>query len=362
MSEIDLVDLEIANVESDEEEKTITPLKYDLFIYPADYPLLSLYQRWQNGEIIIPTFQRGFVWTKIQASRLIESFMMGLPIPQVFFYVQSDNKHLVIDGQQRLMSIFYFFEGYFGNADASGRRREFRLEGINEKSKWYGKKYDEFDDEDKRNLNNSILRVIMVKQLQPDKDHTSVYHIFERLNTGGTPLKDQEVRNCVYSGKLNDLLLELNTYQNWRDVIGKSKLDPRQKDVQLILRYFALLHNGSNYKKPMRDFLSEFMDENKNPSDVFIHEERIRFQKTCDVLVNCLGKRPFNPKGAISATIFDSIFTAFAKNLNNIPTDIVKRYNNLVHNSEFEVYTDRATTDTDTVQNRLKLAEKILFG
>lgn len=123
-----------------------------------------------------------------------------------------------------------------------------------------------------------------------------------------------------------------------------------------------MFHNRSGYKKPMRDFLSSFMDEHRNPSDQFIQEERIRFQKTCDALIQHLGIRPFNPKGAISATLFDSIFTAFANNLDRIPSDVCERYARLRQDPNFEALTGKATTDTDTVINRIKLAQQTLFG
>jgi uncharacterized protein with ParB-like and HNH nuclease domain len=353
-------DLQLEKVESELKDEDTTPLNYDIAIYPADFTLEVLYQKWRNGEIIIPAFQRGYVWTLVQASRLIESFMMGLPIPPIFVYIQSDQKYLVIDGLQRIQSVFYFLEGFFGLADNSGKRRVFRLEGINSQSRLYKKTFEELDETDQRRLKNSVLRVIQVKQMQPTNDDTSVYHIFERLNTGGTTLKDQEVRNCVYAGKLNSLLLALNEYENWRNIIGKPKLDSRQKDVQLILRYMALFHNSSKYQKPMKDFLSKFMSEFRNPSDEFLKNEELRFKKTCDLLIEKLGTRPFNPKGPMNASFFDSAFIAFAKN-SQYPSDIQDRMNKLKNDVTFQKFISDATTDREVVLNRLVLAEKILF-
>jgi len=354
-------DLQFKTIESEIKDDEITPLVYDITVIPADYTLEVLYQKWINGEIVIPSFQRSFVWNIVQSSRLIESFMMGLPIPPVFFYVQSDQKNVVIDGRQRLQSVFYFFEGYFGESDISNKR-EFRLEGINENSKWHKKRFIDFEEADQRKLKNAVLRTILVRQLHPDQDHTSIYHIFERLNTGGTPLQDQEVRNCVFSGTFNDLLVELNKYKNWRKIIGKPKPDTRQKDVQLILRYMSLFHNSLKYQKPMKDFLSKFMDMNRNPPDNFIQEETSRFKSTCDLLIKQLGERPFNPKGAMNPSVFDSIFIAFAKHLDSDQLDMKKRVLKLRTNIEFKKYTSEATTDADVVLCRLELAERELFG
>lgn len=357
----DVQNLEFEKIESESKDEENTPLKYDISIFPADYTLEVLYQKWNNEEIVIPKFQRGFVWTITQASRLIESFMMGLPIPPVFFYIQPDEKYLVIDGRQRLESIFYFFNGVFREPDASNKQTIFKLEGINGKNPLYKKRFQDFEESDKRRLKNSILRVILVKQLRPN-DGTSIYHIFERLNTGGTSLIDQEVRNCVYAGKLNDLLLELNSYEKWRLVLGKPKTDARQNDVQLILRYLALYYNEAKYQKPMKDFLSEFMSERKNPSEDFINEVRMRFKNTCDLLVQHLGERPFNPKGPLNPSVFDSIFVVFSRHLNSIPNDIHDRFKTLRDDVNFKNLTSKATTDHEVVHNRITVAETILFG
>lgn len=357
------LDLDQNSTEDEEKDDELTPLKYDISIIPADYTLEVLYHKWKNGDIEIPEFQRSYVWTIVQASRLIESFMMGLPIPPIFFYVDENQKNVVIDGRQRIQSIFYFFEGYFKESDAHGKRREFTLEGINPASEWYKKKYSDFDESDQRQLKNTVLRTVLVKQQNPKQDHTSIYHIFERLNTGGTSLQDQEVRNCVFSGKLNELLTELNGYENWRIIVGKNKKDPRQKDTQLILRYMALLHGKDDYKRPMKDFLSKFMDKNTNPDDKFLHDEKYRFQKTCDLIVRHLGSsRPLNPKGPLNPSVVDSFLVSFARHLDSLPPDIESRVKHLRDNPIFQKYTSKATTDQSTVLNRLDLAEKELFG
>ena len=355
-------DLEIEQIESEERDNEITPLNYDLSIYPADFTLEVLYQKWKNDDIKIPKFQRGFVWNIVQSSRLIESIMMGLPIPPIFLYVQDDNTNLVIDGRQRLETIFYFFEGFFKEEDDSGKRRVFKLVGINPDNPLFKKSFEDFDESEKRKFKNYVLRAIMIKQLDPKNDATSIYHIFERLNTGGISLQDQEVRNCVYEGSLNNLLLEINQYPGWRKIMGKIKLDTRQKDVAFILRYMSLFHNSENYKKPMKDFLSKFMNDNKNPSKEFLQHEEDRFKKTCDTLVSTLGEKPFHPKRNMSPSMFDSIFVAFAKHVDKLPDNIKERFQKLVSNEEFKKSISDATTDTDVVNNRLKLAESILFG
>ena len=131
-------------------------------------------------------------------------------MPQLFFYIDDEHRNLVIDGQQRITSVVDFFDGYFGNENAQGRRQVFRLTGLDEDSPFYRKRFGDLDEKDQRKLRNTVLRVVNIRQVAPSDDTTSMYHIFERLNTGGTPLKPQEIRNCVFAGKIVEELRELN--------------------------------------------------------------------------------------------------------------------------------------------------------
>ena len=354
-------DIEIEPIQSELDDSESSPPVFEIAAYPADFTLDGLDQKLTSGDIKIPPFQRGFVWKLPQASRLIESFMMGLPVPQIFLYTDEEQKFLVVDGQQRLKTVSYFFEGYFGEPTGRGQRRVFRLQQLSEKSKWYNKTFQDLDDRDKRKLKNTVLRAIIIRQLDPDDD-TSIYHIFERLNTGGTQLTGQEVRNCVYNGRLNDFLIELNGYGNWRRILGRPHADSRQKDIELILRYMALFHWEPQYQKPMKDFLSKFMRRNRNPVDDFLNVERQRFTGTCDLVIERLGERPFNPRTTLNAAVFDSVFTAFAKNIRTVPNDVAERYAKLKEIQEFNDCTRSATTDPDTVHTRLRLASSMLFG
>jgi uncharacterized protein with ParB-like and HNH nuclease domain len=134
-----LADLELEQIESEDEDSQSSPADYQIATYPADYTLEVLYQKWQHGEILVPEFQRRFVWKRPQASKLVESFLVGLPVPAVFLYSERNTqKYLVIDGQQRLKSIFYYFEGYYG-PERNERRSLFRLQGISETSQFHNR-------------------------------------------------------------------------------------------------------------------------------------------------------------------------------------------------------------------------------
>jgi len=169
---------------SEDEDTEDAYVQFEISTYPSDFTLQVLHDKWQNGEIVIPPFQRGYVWTQEQASRPVESFLLGLPVPPLFFYIDESKKSLVIDGQQRLKSIFFFFEGYFGEEDSkSGKRQTFRLKGLHHKSPFSNLTHSELGEDVQVALKDSVLRAINVKQLSPSKEDTSVYYIFERLNT-----------------------------------------------------------------------------------------------------------------------------------------------------------------------------------
>jgi len=354
-------DIEFEPISSEDEDYESAPPDYQISTYPADFTLEVLHQKWKGGEIVIPEFQRRFVWKQVQSSKLIESFLVGLPVPPVFLYTdRKSQKFLVIDGQQRLKSIFYYFDGYFGPESLDGTRKVFRLGGLSNESIYSGKTYDDLREEDQRKLKNSVLRAFVVQQLDP-ADDTGMYHIFERLNTGGTLLTNQEIRNCVYHGKLISFLNEINIYPKWRRILGKDAPDSRKKDVELLIRFFAL-RDGSSYRRPMKDFLSKFMRKNRDASEEVFETSKVIFERTCNSVIASLGEKPFHVRAGLNAAVFDAVMVSFSKHLDNIPKDIKNRYDDLIKDKGFDSAIRNSTTNEETVKERFSKAELILFG
>lgn len=338
------------------------PPEYEISTYPADFTLVGLHQQWLGGDIFIPDFQRQFVWKQPQASRLVESFLLGLPVPPVYFYTErASERFLVIDGQQRLRSMFYFFEGFFG-PEAKGRRPVFRLTGLNEKSRYANKSFDDLktsDEASARRLQNSVLRAFVVKQLDP-ADDTSVYHIFERLNTGGMRLVGQEIRNAIYHGPFNNRLNTMNLDPKWREIFGRSEPDARMRDVELILRFLALNENPIAYEPPMKDFLSRFMSRQRQSSPEVLELFDETFRRTAALVRAALGPRPFHIRAGLNAAVFDSVFVALARR-GTTPSDGLKeRYAQLIRDPNFTDVTSLATTNVDTVRRRIAMAGEAL--
>lgn len=346
--------------EDDLEEDEVI-VDYDIATYPSDFTLAGIVKMWEEEDITIPEFQREFVWTIKQSSLLIESFLLGLPVPPVFFYIDPESRNLVIDGQQRILSVVYYFDGYFGSESIQGKRQVFRLKGLDPRSPYFEKRFEDLDPADQRKLENSVvLRAINVRQLSPAKDNTSIYHIFERLNTGGTPLKPQEVRNCVFRGEIVKILRELNDDKNWRKIIGKPLLDKHQRDVELVLRMFALSTKWETYEKPMKEFLNVTMSRNRKGDSQRIKRFVEMFPKTCSMIVKELGVKPFHLRGPMNTSALDSVFCTIMDNYNNLADDLLNNYNELKEDEEFYEYTTVGTTDAKTLKKRFRLVKEYL--
>lgn len=328
--------------------------------YPSDLTLGVLQDMWDNGDIIIPDYQRNFVWSIKQASLLIESFLIGLPVPQVFFYVNEENRNEVIDGQQRITSIVYFLSGYFGDESIHGKKQVFRLSGLSENSKYNKKRFDDLEEPDKRKLrNSSVLRAINIKQLSPRDDRTSAYHIFERLNTGGSPLKAQEIRNVVFRGDFLNQLKELNLHGAWRSLIGKSNLDRYQKDVELVLRIFAFCYREKAYEKPMKEFLNKACNDFRDESSNEVADFSSRFVKVCDFLEKELGDKPFHIRGPLNIPVLESVFVTVFNNFGKVE-DVKNRLGQLLDDDGFDETTYLSTSDASVIRKRFKLAKNAL--
>lgn len=349
-------DLEVYDgCENENEEAFVT---YDIATYPSDLTLSVIYDMWKNGDFEIPEFQRHFVWTIKQSSLLIESFLMGLPVPQAFIYIDDENKNLVIDGQQRILSIIYFFDGYFGSENIQGKRQVFRLTGLNENSPYYKKRFEDLDDADQRKLKNATFRFMNVRQLKPKENKTAVYHIFERLNTGGTPLKPQEIRNCVFRGEIVDVLSELNKNDYWRRILGKKSLDKHQKDVELILRVFGLSSDRDSYEKPMKEFLNKTMKDNRKFNTEKSKKFKRIFPRVCEFVVNELGDKPFHVRGPLNSSVLDSVLGVLVELDGNFPDNFKDRFYGLINDKEYQGATYYGTSDEKTLRKRFDLAKE----
>ena len=328
------------------------PFRYSITSYGADYPIDSIVRRIADGSIYVPSFQRGFVWTHRQASRFIESLLLGLPVPGIFLSKEEvTQKLLVIDGQQRLRTLQYFYNGIFADSG-----QEFALRGV--QAQFDGATYKSIKDEDRRRLDDSILHATVVKQDEPSDDDSSIYHIFERLNTGGTQLQPQEIRACIYHGAFNNVLKSLNNNKSWRYTYGP--VSKNMRDQELIVRFLALYFNADDYQKPMKEFLNSYMGRNRQLE--IQSEDQIRkvFEETIGIVYRCLGSKVFKLKRALNAAVFDAVMVGIARRLaqSNIQDceALQKRYRSLLSNDKFITAVEAGTASEENVSRRITLA------
>lgn len=343
------------NTEDDDDSKgEVEP--YQINFFPADFTLAGYLGKKVGGQLVIPPFQRNYVWDVVKASRLIESFLLGLPVPGVFLYKEKKtNKLQVIDGQQRITSAIRFFEGTF-------EEKVFRLKGV--QPKWNGKTFLDLDESDRYQLQDTVLRATVVQQLDPEDD-SSIYHVFERLNTGGVNLNPMEVRKCVYFGDYFQLLEELNEYPAWRKILGKSAPDRRLRDSELLLRVLAFGYQGDVYEKPMKQFLNQNMRHARRmPHDKLqkhLDEAKEEFARIADGVVDALGEKPFHLRQRLNYAVTDAVMGVLFSAPNIGKEKLSQGYEALVKDENFIDAVSVSTSDEKQVAKRRAAAKRLLI-
>jgi hypothetical protein len=329
------------------------PRDFEITSYGADFAVAHLVDLLLREEITAPSFQRGFVWSHQQASRFIESLLLGLPVPGIFLVKEYKTRRLlVIDGQQRLLTLLYFYQGYLGNTG-----KKFYLKGVQDF--YEGLTYSTLKEEDRRKLDNSIIHTTIIQQEGP-QDYEGIYLLFERINTGGTPLVSQEIRSGIFDGKFNHLLRELNLNDEWRAIFGP--ISYRMRDEELILRFFALYFEGEYYRSPMSRFLNHFMQTNMDLSSESERQFIALFNNTIHIIYESLGERAFKPHRTLNAAVFDAVMVGVARRLEQGEiknTEALREiYDELINDEEFKKLVSSNTGGEASVRGRNYIATR----
>jgi len=377
--------------ENIEEDEGLSFQEYDITSSPNDFNVKTIADFIDKGVFKIPGFQRNYVWDIGRASKLIESLILGLPIPQIFLYEQSRNNYLVIDGQQRLMSIYYFMNKRFPKSTKQNELRiifdkdgkiptsifsddsyfskfNLKLPGKlpKEKSKLYGLNYDTLADL-QTTLDLRTIRCVFVKQNFPNNDDSSIFEIFNRLNTGGMNLTPQEIRTSLYLSDFMKMVSRCNADHRWRVLIDKPESDLRMRDVEVILRGFAMLVRGDKYSPSMTRFLNKFSKDMQsiNFEELFLLENQFNnFLNICQQF----------PKGIfgtrtkkLNISVFEAVFSAACKNGYLTKSGEVfpiseSKIANLKSDTQFMDAASTKSTNKEKVDIRLNRARNILLG
>lgn len=253
-----------------------------------------------------PSYQRRPRWDRERQSRLIESFIMNIPVPPLFVYESDLAKYEVMDGQQRISAIFEFYTN------------RYKLEGLQQWPELNGRIYDTLPSETRKGLDRrSIAYIVLLKESASTTEEEALLRqqVFERLNTGGVILSHQEIRNSLYQGKFNDLLLTVARNSIFRsawgvqqyseeeerqlsDELAKNRSYVMMRDVEIALRFFALRH-AEQYQRGMKGFLDLYMVRARSFTDEDIAFLKALFEKTMELGHSIYGDllfRPWDPK------------------------------------------------------------------
>lgn len=274
----------------------------NVYTSQKDFPLSTIKDMFDDGDIITnPDYQRDYVYTPKQSSRLIESVLIGIPIPAIYLCQETNESWSVIDGQQRITSFVYYL------------KNKFPLSGLTQLKELNGLYFKDMDKTLQKRLKSSSLNAICIlKESQELK-----YEIFSRLNQGSISLKPQELRNCIYRGSYNQMLNELA--QNRHLPILFKTQNNRKQYQELILRFFAL-RNFSDYKVPMVKALNRHMELHQNSDETEITNCKLIFTRTIDLVKQVLGDAAFfsvwlddkKPVSKFSGSVYDSIIIPFS--------------------------------------------------
>jgi len=328
---------------------------------PYDLAVASLIEQIKGGTIFLrplsdrPSFQRRYVWTDLLASRLIESILLNVPIPPCFLSQNDEFELDVIDGQQRLFSLYRYLEN------------QFKLTGLEILQELNGLRFFEIEHKLQRQIRTHTLRCVLIT----NESHPEIkFDVFERLNTNTAPLTAQELRNCIYRGNLNSLIKDLANGHSWLSILGKKEPDRRMRDEEMILRFFAFKISGiAGYKTPQKHWLNSIAKDGRKISENRIEELRLAWDNAIsNSLIWFEPKACFRRDGSrvINKALFDLV-SAFASNISTdearrIKGDFLSIYSNILTNPEFRDLINRSVDHTKRTKQRFEMWNDAFHG
>jgi hypothetical protein len=347
-----LLEIDTNSNENDPDEVPIRDRK--VYTQPYDLVVQSLIEQIKGNTIFLrplserPSFQRRYVWTNLLASRLIESILLNVPIPPCYLSQNAEFELDVIDGQQRLFSVYRFLDN------------QFLLSNLEVLTELNGLYFYQVPTKLQRQLKTHTLRCILIT----NESHPEIkFDVFERLNTNTVPLNAQELRNCIYRGGLNSLLKESVEYEPWLKILGKKEADKRMRDEELVLRFFSFHLRGlETYRTPLKHWLNTTAESGKNYSSEQLVEIGSIWRKVIDVSLIWFEPREcFRRQGSktINRALFDLITVTAAnstiKQARANRSAFRENYERLLGNTEFQDLISRAVDHTKRTKRRFEI-------
>jgi hypothetical protein len=349
---------EILDAEGEEAVDFWEQKQRDLVTSVLDYNLKALADLIADDRIdMSPRYQRRFRWDPKRQSKLIESFLMNVPIPPVFLNEDEYGVYSVIDGKQRLNAINEFMNN------------RLRLTGLKIFGDINGKSINQLP----RNLKNvvetraNLRAIIILRQSDPDVK----FQVFQRLNTGGVKLNAQEIRNSSWPGALNNLILDLSTDRKFHSLLGitnpeRSAIYKEMRDAEFVLRYFTFRDNWDSFTGGMMRHMDEFMATNQKLSEPRLQDYRDDFNKTLTAIEAAFGSHAFQRwipekkawRKQVLASLYDAqMFACRGRNprdLRAAHTRILSGTRKLFTDRDFRLSIDAATNTPRLFRSRIE--------
>jgi len=348
--------------------------------FGADFDVAGLVRRFDDGDIFVPQydpdnsdgsslegFQRPHVWPTKKMEAFIESLLLGWPVPSIFLVLDTDQRYLVLDGQQRINTLVHFYAGLYPDG------KPFVLKDVAENLK--ESTYDTLTPESRRRLDNTFIQATVIEPTGPNGPD-SVYRLFGRLNSGGMTLTSQEIRVALYRGAATDLIRSLNHDQNWRRLFGAPH--KRLKDHELILRVLAMLEvlevvadrwdeqevTSAAYRPPLSDFLNSYLTRHRTLTPTNSELLTEAFSTACAALVSAMGNDGLKFLGSLNAAHIDALLSVLVRacltGITPTAPEIRRLIEALRENDDYALFVTRSTSHRDSVLGRLRIASRQL--
>ena len=310
---------------------------------------------------IAPEYQRHFVWDEARQSALIESLFLGIPIPSLFMATNRDASWEVIDGLQRLTTILNFIGNAEELKDLKINHKKLKLSGLEKLDSMNGLQYEDLPKSMQFMLQTRPLRITV---LNDRSDFNVRYDLFERLNTGGVTLHEQEIRNCVYIGEFNDFIKELAGNEDFRSVVKMTENSERSGSYEeLVLRFFAYHEDSDSFVHSVKGFLNDYMEKKTNN---FKDKKNLNelFETTFRALNNNL------PDGIVRGArinitpivLYEAVTVGCAKAINSGEQYDLSQLVSLLNDVELKKYTTGATNSKKMLEKRVAIVKDKLLN
>ena len=339
------------------------PATADIDIRDVPHTVFELMRKYDRKQLIIdPEYQRNLVWKPDQMSRFVESVILNFPLPAFYVNEQRDGKYVIVDGLQRTTTLHRFISN------------QFDLQNLKTLPNFNGQKFKDLPDAIQAKIEDKRLQFYVIR---PSVPINVVYELFDRINTGGTPLNRQEVRNCIFMGRSTALLNDLARKPYFKKAIDDGVSATRMKDKEVILRYlaFTIFDYKQDYQGDLSEFLERAMLKINEMQEGEIENLEKGFERVMKLTHSFFGKRNFRYssftkngnvdfRGFINTSVMESVAFFFSgktdEYLQTHRDQIIRNFDTLLQNPEYNKAARFSTGSKKSVITRFELASAIL--